>query len=91
MIKALGGEELSYKIAGGTKWWQVRAGGGVEGEWIVLKRDWRDYNKKRSEEIAKGNTREKEREKINGGGMVGEDGGVGENGECESLFIVAFG
>nr|XP_018262748.1 uncharacterized protein I303_04228 [Kwoniella dejecticola CBS 10117]OBR84906.1 hypothetical protein I303_04228 [Kwoniella dejecticola CBS 10117] len=41
MIDGFGGEEMAYKIAGGTKWWQVRAGQGVEGEWIVMKKDWR--------------------------------------------------
>nr|XP_019046586.1 hypothetical protein I302_05336 [Kwoniella bestiolae CBS 10118]OCF25516.1 hypothetical protein I302_05336 [Kwoniella bestiolae CBS 10118] len=42
MIKGFGGEEMAYKIAGGTKWWQVRAGQGVEGEWIVMKKDWKE-------------------------------------------------
>lgn len=43
LITALGGEENTYKIAGGTKWWQVRAGPGVEAEWISMKRDYRHY------------------------------------------------
>jgi hypothetical protein len=47
LVKALGGEEMAYKIAGGTKWWQVRAGPGVEGEWVVMKKDWKDYQKAR--------------------------------------------
>lgn len=34
---------MAYKIAGGTKWWQVRAGSGVEAEWIVMKKDWKDF------------------------------------------------
>jgi hypothetical protein len=38
---------MAYKIAGGTKWWQVRAGPGVEGEWVVMKKDWKDYQKAR--------------------------------------------
>ncbi|WWC89008.1 uncharacterized protein L201_003925 [Kwoniella dendrophila CBS 6074] len=41
LIEGFGGEEMAYKIAGGTKWWQVRAGLGVEGEWIVMKKDWK--------------------------------------------------
>lgn len=41
LIKALGDEEMAYKIAGGTKWWQVRAGHGVEAEWIVMKDEYR--------------------------------------------------
>ena len=30
---------MAIKIAGGSKWWQVRAGG-LEGEWIAMKRDY---------------------------------------------------
>ncbi|EJT48156.1 hypothetical protein A1Q1_02860 [Trichosporon asahii var. asahii CBS 2479] len=41
LIKAFGGEEMAYKIAGGSKWWQVRAGHGVEAEWIVMKEEHR--------------------------------------------------
>ncbi|WVN87708.1 uncharacterized protein L203_102896 [Cryptococcus depauperatus CBS 7841] len=41
LVEALGGEDMAYKVAGGTKWWQVRAGQGVEAEWIVMKKDWR--------------------------------------------------
>jgi len=40
----MGGTEMAYKIAGGSKWWQVRAGSGVEGEWIVMKKDWKEAN-----------------------------------------------
>ena len=32
---------MAYKIAGGSKWWQVRAGHGVEAEWIVMKDEYR--------------------------------------------------
>ncbi|WWD17016.1 hypothetical protein CI109_101452 [Kwoniella shandongensis] len=57
LIKAFGGEEMAYKIAGGTKWWQVRAGQGVEGEWIVMKKDWKEVvevEKREREQRAKG-------------------------------------
>lgn len=36
---------MAYKVAGGSKWWQVRAGPGVEAEWIVMKKDWKEYEK----------------------------------------------
>lgn len=42
LIDALGGEEMAFKVAGGTKWWQVRAGDGVECEWITMKKDYRE-------------------------------------------------
>lgn len=38
LIKALGGEEMAFKVVGGTKWWQVRAGKGLECEWIAMKK-----------------------------------------------------
>lgn len=76
LVTALGGEEMAYKIAGGTKWWQVRAGSGVEGEWIVLKKDWKDYQKSKE--------KEKEEHERMKDGMVGEDGGVDGSGHCKS-------
>lgn len=66
---------MAYKVAGGTKWWQVRAGPGVECEWIVMKKDWKDAKK---EDRERASAKE---------GTVGEDGGVGENGECKSGLI----
>lgn len=39
LIEAFGGPEMTYKIAGGSRWWQVRAGG-LEGEWIAMKKDY---------------------------------------------------
>lgn len=36
---------MAYKIAGGSKWWQVRAGAGVEAEWIVMKKDYKVWEK----------------------------------------------
>lgn len=47
LVTAFGGEEMAYKVAGGSKWWQVRAGPGVEAEWIVMKKDWKEYEKSR--------------------------------------------
>ncbi|KAI0692106.1 Alpha/Beta hydrolase protein [Cytidiella melzeri] len=46
VIKALGGEEMTKKIVGGTKWWQVRGLKGVDGEWIVTKKDWQEAKKR---------------------------------------------
>jgi hypothetical protein len=84
MITALGGEEMAYKIAGGVRWWQVRAGSGVEAEWIVMKRDWKEYKRRKGSE-GKGKGKEKVVEHVmpRGEGMVGEDGGIGVDGECE--------
>lgn len=88
LITALGGEDMAYKIAGGSKWWQVRAGDGVEGEWIVMKKDWKEHVK-RETEGKKGKDGKQETKKSGGTSMhtdegtVGEDGGVGQNGECE--------
>lgn len=45
LVKAFGGEEMAYKIAGGSKWWQVRAGAGLEAEWIAMKREKREWEK----------------------------------------------
>ena len=41
LTDALGGTDMAYKVAGGNKWWQVRAGS-LEGEWILMKKDFKD-------------------------------------------------
>ncbi|KAH9889491.1 hypothetical protein C8Q73DRAFT_707875 [Cubamyces lactineus] len=46
LIKALGGEEVTKRVIGGTKWWQVRGVKGVDAEWIVAKRDWQEAKKR---------------------------------------------
>ncbi|KZT72301.1 alpha/beta-hydrolase [Daedalea quercina L-15889] len=46
LIKALGGEEVTKKVVGGTKWWQVRGVRGVDAEWITMKKDWREAKKR---------------------------------------------
>jgi len=79
---------MAYKIAGGSKWWQVRAGNGVEGEWIVMKKDWKEHVKHEAE-AKKGKDGRKESKRTEGvsmhadEGTVGEDGGLEENGHCE--------
>ncbi|WVQ77836.1 hypothetical protein IAR50_007531 [Cryptococcus sp. DSM 104548] len=69
LIKGFGGEEMAFKIAGGTKWWQVRAGPGVEAEWIVMKKDWRTVvaeekkeRKERKDKPEKGKSKEEDKE-----------------------------
>ncbi|KAI0332971.1 alpha/beta-hydrolase [Cubamyces sp. BRFM 1775] len=46
LIKALGGEEVTKRVIGGTKWWQVRGVKGVDAEWIVAKKDWQEAKKR---------------------------------------------
>ncbi|KAI0365597.1 alpha/beta-hydrolase [Pilatotrama ljubarskyi] len=46
LIKALGGEEVTKRVVGGTKWWQVRGVKGVDAEWIVAKKDWQEAKKR---------------------------------------------
>ncbi|OJT01964.1 AB hydrolase superfamily protein C4A8.06c [Trametes pubescens] len=46
LIKALGGEEVTKRVVGGTKWWQVRGLKGVDGEWIVAKKDWQEAKRR---------------------------------------------
>ena len=79
LVEAFGGEEMAYKVAGGTKWWQVRAGKGLEAEWIVMKKDWRNAQK---------DDKQKARAK---GRMVGDDDGTKEDGECELVYAGQIG
>jgi hypothetical protein len=46
LIRVLGGEEFCRQLVGGIKWWQVRGLPGVDGQWIVAKKDWREAKKK---------------------------------------------
>lgn len=62
IVTAFGGEEMTFKIAGGTKWWQVRAGQGVEAEWIVMKKDWKEVVAEEKRENEKRNGKKKEAE-----------------------------
>ncbi|ORX35612.1 hypothetical protein BD324DRAFT_652162 [Kockovaella imperatae] len=72
LIEAFGGKEMAYKIAGGSKWWQVRAGPGVEAEWIITKKDWKDYQARERDWKTKA-----ESEQI---GLM-QDGGLDKDGE----------
>ncbi|PCH35593.1 alpha/beta-hydrolase [Wolfiporia cocos MD-104 SS10] len=40
LIQALGGEEVTKRVVGGTKWWQVRGVRGIDAEWLTAKKDW---------------------------------------------------
>lgn len=46
LIRVLGGEGFCRQLVGGIKWWQVRGLPGVDGQWIVAKRDWREAKKR---------------------------------------------
>lgn len=46
LIQAFGGEEMTKKIVGGTKWWQVRGVKGVDAEWIAAKKDWKEAKRR---------------------------------------------
>ncbi|TFY61715.1 hypothetical protein EVJ58_g4334 [Rhodofomes roseus] len=71
LIKALGGEEVTKRVAGGTKWWQVRGVRGVDAEWITMKKDWQEA-KKRSKAQRKG-TRSRSRPPVSGETHADED------------------
>jgi hypothetical protein len=78
LVEALGGPEMAYKIAGGSRWWQVRAGG-LEGEWIAMKRDYEPALKEERE-------RQKARRKSAKARMARErgnaqDGKAGDQGQ----------
>ena len=65
---------MAYKVAGGTKWWQIRAGPGVEGEWIVMKKDWKEMSGVKREDGVKETSKEV---------SAGNDASTNQNGECE--------
>jgi len=74
LVEAFGGEDMAYKVAGGTKWWQVRAGSGVEAEWIIMKKDWKEYRENSEAEEKRQAAKEATDEQ--------DEGAPGE-GECE--------
>ncbi|EJD08013.1 alpha/beta-hydrolase [Fomitiporia mediterranea MF3/22] len=47
LIETLGGEEITRRVVGGTKWWQVRGIRGVDAQWIVAKKDYERIKKQR--------------------------------------------
>lgn len=76
---------MAYKIAGGTKWWQVRVGRGLEAEWIVMKDEYR-RSEKEEKKYRNGLRKEaKERHGTTGKGMAEDvDEEVNEEGELDS-------
>jgi len=48
LIAVLGGEEMTKKVAGGTRWWQVRGIAGVEANWVANKKEWNKAARQRS-------------------------------------------
>ncbi|CAE7140127.1 unnamed protein product [Rhizoctonia solani] len=49
LIQALGGPEAAREVAGGTKWWQVRGVRGVDAQWVAVKRDWQEAERRRKQ------------------------------------------
>ena len=66
LIQALGGPENAFKLCGGTKWWTVRFQAGVEGEWIGIKKDWKqeEARVKKEEERQKKHKVEQGKDKV---------------------------
>ncbi|KAJ2918541.1 hypothetical protein MD484_g1828, partial [Candolleomyces efflorescens] len=46
LVQVLGGEDFCRKIIGGVKWWQVRGVNGVDGQWIVARKDWKEAQRR---------------------------------------------
>ncbi|KAK0225287.1 Alpha/Beta hydrolase protein [Armillaria fumosa] len=46
LVQALGGQDATRRVAGGVKWWQARVTNGVDAEWITMKKDLREANKR---------------------------------------------
>lgn len=80
LIEALGGEEMAYKIAGGSKWWQVRTGPGVEAEWIVMKKDWKEQKRNSDSKGEASKTTQVKPEATDGDA---------QNGECKAPFLLS--
>ncbi|KAH8984794.1 Alpha/Beta hydrolase protein [Lactarius hatsudake] len=47
LVRAFGGEHEARRVVGGVRWWQVRPGDrGVDAEWIMDKRDWKEARRR---------------------------------------------
>ncbi|EED85396.1 candidate lipase/esterase from carbohydrate esterase family CE10 [Postia placenta Mad-698-R] len=53
LIQALGGEEVTKRVVGGTKWWQVRGITGVDAEWLAAKKDWQEAKRRHKAHLKK--------------------------------------
>ncbi|KAI9452278.1 Alpha/Beta hydrolase protein [Lactarius psammicola] len=70
LIRALGGENEARRVVGGVRWWQVRPGDrGIDAEWIMDKRDWKEAKRREKAAAAAEKTQTQTR-----------TGGVGESG-----------
>ncbi|KAH9055377.1 Alpha/Beta hydrolase protein [Lactarius vividus] len=61
LVRAFGGEDEARRVVGGVRWWQVRPGDrGIEAEWIMDKRDWKEARRREKAAAAaeKSQTRE---------------------------------
>ncbi|KAL6305246.1 hypothetical protein BKA93DRAFT_825271 [Sparassis latifolia] len=85
LIQALGGEETTKRIVGGTKWWQVRGIKGIDAEWITAKKDYQEA-KRRDEAHRKGNS-----ERARGEDSVeGQDGPAVYGPEMDAMRCILF-
>ncbi|KAI9441920.1 alpha beta-hydrolase [Lactarius indigo] len=67
LVRAFGGEHEARRVVGGVRWWQVRPGDrGIDAEWIMDKRDWKEARR-----------REKAAAMAERTGSVGESGSPG--------------
>ncbi|KAH9055379.1 hypothetical protein EDB87DRAFT_1333457 [Lactarius vividus] len=47
LVRAFGGEHEARRVVGGVRWWQVRPGDrGIDAEWIMDKRDWKEAKRR---------------------------------------------
>ncbi|KAH9020633.1 Alpha/Beta hydrolase protein [Lactarius pseudohatsudake] len=47
LVRAFGGEDDACRVVGGVRWWQVRPGDrGIDAEWIMDKRDWKEVRRR---------------------------------------------
>ncbi|KAH9020634.1 alpha beta-hydrolase [Lactarius pseudohatsudake] len=61
LVRAFGGEDEARRVVGGVRWWQVRPGDrGIDAEWIMDKRDWKEARRREKAAAAteKSQTRE---------------------------------
>ncbi|KAH9165053.1 Alpha/Beta hydrolase protein [Lactarius sanguifluus] len=61
LVRAFGGEHEARRVVGGVRWWQVRPGDrGIDAEWIMDKRDWKEATRREKAAAAaeKSQTRE---------------------------------
>ncbi|KAF7968620.1 hypothetical protein HWV62_30015 [Athelia sp. TMB] len=77
LIQVLGGDEVVKHTVGGTKWWQVRGLDGIDAQWVVAKKDWREAKKKHEEQ-------EKQKEGKSPRPSNGDSSGVSDDNDPDS-------